>query len=59
VRVEDDLFDVRRVVAGASRDSRIEILDGLRADDRVVTGRSHVLKSEFLKSRLGAGCVDD
>lgn len=59
VQVADDLFDVRRVVAGASRDSRIEILDGLRADDRVVTGRSHVLKSEFLKSRLGAGCVDD
>jgi len=32
---------------------------GLRSDDRVVVTHSFVLKSELLKSRLGAGCVDD
>jgi cobalt-zinc-cadmium efflux system membrane fusion protein len=60
VREEADLFAVRRVdvgpLAGAGT---IAILSGLMETDAVVTGGSFTMKTEFLKSRLGAGCVDD
>jgi len=59
VQVAEDLFDVRRVAVGATRGTAFEITAGLAPEERVVTARSHVVKSEFLKSRLGAGCVDD
>ena len=35
------------------------ILAGLTETESVVTGGSFTMKTEFLKSRLGAGCVDD
>ena len=37
----------------------IAILAGLTEAEEVVTGGSFTMKTEFLKSRLGAGCVDD
>ncbi|MFK5922003.1 MAG: efflux RND transporter periplasmic adaptor subunit [Verrucomicrobiota bacterium] len=59
VRLEDDLFDVRMLKTGVRGYGRIEILDGLKVGDQVVTGSSFIVKSQFLISRLGAGCVDD
>ena len=35
------------------------VVDGLRADEPVVATGAFTVMSEFLKSRLGAGCVDD
>ena len=60
VRQEPDLFAVRRVDVGPRRASgTIAILAGLTETESVVTGGSFTMKTEFLKSRLGAGCVDD
>ncbi len=59
VRLEDDLFDVRMLKTGVRGRGRIEVLDGLKVGDQVVTGSSFIVKSQFLISRLGAGCVDD
>jgi membrane fusion protein, heavy metal efflux system len=59
VKEEPDLYALRRVTLGAVSENRIEILDGLKLDDAVVTASSFLVMSEFLKSRLGAGCVDD
>lgn len=60
VRQEPDLFAVRRVDIGPHTASgTIAILAGLIENEAVVTGGSFTMKSEFLKSRLGAGCVDD
>ncbi len=59
VRLADDLFDVRMLKTGVSRHGRIEVLAGLKAGDQVVTASSFIVKSQFLISRLGAGCVDD
>ncbi|MEO1129745.1 MAG: efflux RND transporter periplasmic adaptor subunit [Planctomycetota bacterium] len=60
VRQEPDLFAVRRVDVGPlAASGTIAILSGLTETDAVVIGGSFTMKTEFLKSRLGAGCVDD
>jgi cobalt-zinc-cadmium efflux system membrane fusion protein len=58
VRNEPDLYSIRRVALGQTRGQTIEILEGINANDTVVTDGSFVVMSEFLKSRLGAGCAD-
>ncbi len=57
VQDEVDLFSIRRVALGQSHGQTIEVLAGLAANDPVVTEGSFVVMSEFLKSRLGAGCA--
>lgn len=59
VKLEDDLYDLRKVSLGGKTKEQVEILDGLLLEDEVVIAHSYTLKSEFLKSRLGAGCVDE
>ncbi len=58
VRDASDLFSLRRVALGRSDAHSAEVLAGLSAGDAVVTDGSFVVMSEFLKSRLGAGCAD-
>ncbi len=58
-RVEPDLYEVRRVTLEGIIDGKALISQGLRPEDKIVVGGTFVVKSEFLKSRLGAGCVDD
>lgn len=55
---ESDLFELRRVAAGPRRGKSILIEDGLKADEKVVATQGFALKSEVLKSRLGASCAD-
>jgi cobalt-zinc-cadmium efflux system membrane fusion protein len=59
VRQSDTIFQTRKVKIGAKSGDYTEILIGLLPSEVVATTGSHVLKSEILKSRLGAGCVDD
>ena len=59
VKLEEDLYEARALRIGAQHNGRLEILAGLRPEDRIVVAHSFVLKSELLKSRLGAGCVDE
>ena len=59
VRLEDNLFELRRVLPGSSTGRRVSILDGISPHEPVVAEHSFVLKAELLKSRLGAGCVHD
>jgi cobalt-zinc-cadmium efflux system membrane fusion protein len=59
VKDSADLFALRRVNLGNSMDGDVQVLEGLDSKDSVVTDGSFIVMSEFLKSRLGAGCVDD
>jgi len=59
VKLADDLYESRAVALGTSRNGRVEITDGLEAGDQIAVARSYIVKSELLKSKLGAGCVDD
>ncbi len=60
VKLEDDLYSLRRVamVEHPSKDT-VAVIEGLRANESVVATGAFTVMSEFLKSRLGAGCVDD
>jgi cobalt-zinc-cadmium efflux system membrane fusion protein len=59
VKLEADLFEARPIQHGAARDGHIPILSGLSPNDTIVIAGSYIMKSEFLKARLGAGCVHD
>jgi len=58
VKLSDDLYELRRVETRPASAGRVALLAGLDAGEAVVTERSYLVKSEFQKSRLGAGCVD-
>ncbi len=58
VRLDNDLYEIRRVGLGGTNGGSVEILEGLKPHEEVVVAHSFTLRSEFLKSRLGAGCVD-
>jgi cobalt-zinc-cadmium efflux system membrane fusion protein len=58
VRLSDDLYELRCVDARPASAERVTVLAGLQSGDAVVTKQSYLVKSEFQKSRLGAGCVD-
>ena len=58
-KLEDDLFESRLIATGATRDGSVIVLAGLAPNDEIVTEGSYIVKSELLKARLGAGCVDD
>lgn len=53
-----DLFALQRVAVGASSGDSVEVVAGLAPDAPLVVGGSFIVMSEFLKSRLGAGCAD-
>jgi len=55
---EDDLFELRRVEAGPRRAGDIIVTAGLRPGEKVAASQGFALKSELLKSRLGASCAD-
>ena len=55
----EDLYEIRMVATGSRNDSKVVILEGLLPHEKIVTSGSFTLKSEFLKSRLGEGCVDE
>ena len=59
VKLEDDLYALRRVLLGTRRDRVIEVFQGVDAEDSIVVAGTFTVMSEFLKSRLGAGCVDE
>ena len=62
VKVEDDLYSLRRVDLAQSDSASgafVAVLAGLTPNEPVVSEGAFTVMSEFLKSRLGAGCVDD
>jgi cobalt-zinc-cadmium efflux system membrane fusion protein len=58
VKRADDLYELRRVDAQPASADRVVLMAGVSAGEQVVTRQSYLVKSEFQKSRLGAGCVD-
>ena len=59
VQMTDETFQTRKVQLGTRSGLFTEIPVGLLPGEVVATAGSYVLKSALLKSRLGAGCVDD
>lgn len=53
VAQNDTKFEKRTVKVGLERRGRVQITEGLKEGDQVVTAGSFILKSEFLKGELG------
>jgi cobalt-zinc-cadmium efflux system membrane fusion protein len=58
VRLAGDLYELRRVETKTASENLTAVTAGLTGHDLVAVEQSYLLKSEFQKSRLGAGCVD-
>ena len=58
VKLADDLFEARAVTAGVKFDGRLEVLAGLKPQEVVVVNHGFAIKSQWLSSRMGAGCAD-
>jgi cobalt-zinc-cadmium efflux system membrane fusion protein len=58
VRESDTAFLPRKVVLGSDAGGYVEILRGLREGERVAAAGSFLMKTEILKSSIGAGCCD-
>lgn len=58
IRHKDDFFVRRPVVRGAEHDGMTDIVLGLSADQTVVADGAFLLKSDVLRSKMGAGCAD-
>jgi len=52
VAVDDSSFVKRYVKVGRQQDSGVEILEGLKAGERIVTDGAFTIKSEFQKSKF-------
>jgi cobalt-zinc-cadmium efflux system membrane fusion protein len=58
VRLAEDEYEARRVKLGVREGDLIEILNGIRPGEQVVTQGSFLLKTETLKESIGAGCCE-
>ncbi len=58
VEQDETLFTPRKVSLGASANGHVEILAGLSSGESVVTVGSFLMKTEILKSNIGAGCCE-
>jgi len=58
VHHEGEYFVRRPVRAGRSWAGSVEILDGLAAGQTVAAAGAFLLKSDVLRSKMGAGCAD-
>jgi RND family efflux transporter MFP subunit len=59
VHLGNEIFETRKIRIGARDAAFTEVLVGVLPGEVIATEGSAVLKSEILKSALGAGCVDD
>jgi len=57
VRLESDLYELRRVRTGPDSGDMTAITAGLSGEEFVAVDQSYLLKSEFQKSRFGVGCA--
>ena len=58
VRLSGDLYELRRVETRRASENLTAVTAGLTDRDLVAVEQSYLLKSEFQKSRLGAGCTE-
>ncbi len=58
VKLADDLYEARAVRTGVKSDGQLEVVEGLKPQEVVVVNHGFAIKSQWLSSRMGAGCAD-
>lgn len=58
VKLAEGEYEARRVKTGIREGDRVEVIQGINADEKIVTEGSFLLKTETLKGSIGAGCCE-
>lgn len=58
IKIADEKFEVREVKIKDESDSIVAVYEGISEGETVVTQDGFLLKSEFLKSKMGEGCAE-
>ncbi|GAB4303725.1 MAG: efflux RND transporter periplasmic adaptor subunit [Myxococcota bacterium] len=58
IRYKEDYYVRREVLLGERFAESVEVKKGLKVGDEIVIGGSFLLKSDVLRSKMGAGCAD-
>ena len=58
VEQDETLYEPRKVALGAAANGHVEVLAGLVSGESVVTAGSFLMKTEILKTNIGAGCCE-
>jgi Cu(I)/Ag(I) efflux system membrane fusion protein len=58
ISTDDQTYFRRELQLGNERDGLVQIISGLNPDENVVIEGNFLLKSELLKSEMGAGCAE-
>ncbi len=58
VHMKDDYFLRQNVKKGREFENGVEILEGVKPGQTIVANGAFVLKSDVLRSKMGAGCAD-
>lgn len=58
IKTGDEKFEAREVIVKEKSGGEAALCEGVREGEKVVTENSFLLKSEFLKSKMGAGCAE-
>ena len=58
VQESDTVFQPRKVLLGAGANGFVEVLAGVEEGDAVASAGSFLMKTEILKSNIGAGCCE-
>jgi cobalt-zinc-cadmium efflux system membrane fusion protein len=58
VQESQTVFQPRKVALGADSNGYVEVLKGLREGEAVASTGSFLMKTEILKSNIGAGCCE-
>lgn len=58
LHMKDDYFLRQNVTKGREFEDGVEIIEGLTPGQTIVTEGAFVLKSDVLRSKMGAGCAD-
>ncbi len=58
IHYKNDFYLRRFVKKGMQFSQQIEITEGIKVGDKVVTNGAFLLKSDVLRSKMGAGCAD-
>ena len=56
--LKDDYYVRRAVKKGREFDDSVEVVDGLKVGETIISDGSFLLKSDVLRSKMGAGCAD-
>ncbi len=58
VKVAEGEYELRRVKTGVREGDRVELTQGVKPDEAVVSDGSFLLKTETLRGSIGAGCCE-